>query len=135
MIRDVVFGSKGWEEARGALDAAALRQRVLASNLANVATPGYRAQGVAFEEMLSSEQSRLRLQATQPGHLSGAKSAAVPSPLVQARGGAAGASGVNDVSVEREMTEMTENTLHFQALSLFLSNKYRAIRDAIRPGA
>jgi flagellar basal-body rod protein FlgB len=135
MIREVVFGGKGWEEAKGALDAGALRQRVLASNVANVATPGYRAQEVVFEEMLSSEESKLRMQTTQPGHLTGAKSAPVPRPLTQARGGPVDASGVNDVSVEQEMTEMTENTVHFQALSLLLANKYRAIRDSIRPGA
>lgn len=134
MIQQVVFGSKSFDEAKGALDAGALRQRTLASNIANAATPGYRSQQVLFEELLSGEESRLNLKTTQAGHLAGAKSAPMPKALLEARGGEMDASGVNDVSIEREMTEMTENTIHFQALSQFLANKYRAIRDSIRPG-
>jgi flagellar basal-body rod protein FlgB len=134
VIREVVFGTKGWDEAKAALDAGALRQRVIASNLANVSTPGYRSQDVQFEELLQGETDRLRMECTQPGHLA-TRSAAAPRPVVRARGGEAGASGVNDVVIEREMTELAENTIHFQALSQFLANKYRAIRDSIRSGA
>jgi flagellar basal-body rod protein FlgB len=135
VIRETVFGSKGWGEARRALDAGALRQRVIASNLANVATPGYQAKEVVFEELLTGESTRLQMERTQPGHLAAQATAGSAAPQVIMRGGDLDASGVNDVSVEREMTELTENTIHFQALSQFLANKYRAIRDAIRPGA
>jgi flagellar basal-body rod protein FlgB len=136
MIRDVLFGKDGnLELAKRALDAGTLRQRVIASNLANAETPGYRSQEVAFEELLTQEQQSLDLHATQPGHLKSGPTAPVPQPLVRPRGGEADASGVNDVSVEREMTELTENTIHFQAMSQLLANQYKAVRDAIRPGA
>ncbi len=134
MIREVLFGSQGWNEAKAGLDAAALRQRTIASNIANAATPGYRAQQVVFEELLASEKEGLPMARSRAGHLSGPERA-VPRPSMLPRGGEADASGVNDVSVEREMTELSENTIHFQALSQFLANKYRAVRDAIRPGA
>ena len=134
MIREVVFNSATLDQAKGALDAAALRQRVIASNLANADTPGYKSQEVAFEEMLTTAEEKLRMTRTQPGHLSGAKPPGVPAPVVRPRDGDPGAGGVNDVSPEREMTELTQNTIHFQAVAQLVANRYRGIRDAIRPG-
>ena len=37
----------------GALDAAAMRQKVISNNIANINTPGYQAKAVAFEEHLN----------------------------------------------------------------------------------
>ena len=135
MIREILFGDSTMELAKKALDAGAARQRVISSNLANASTPGFRSQEVVFEELLSNEKQSLRMQETQPGHLSGQTSRPLPSPLVRPRGGDATASGVNDVDVEREMTELTENTIHFQAMSQLLANSYHNLRDAIRPGS
>ena len=131
MIEKILFGSEGWNQAKGALDAAAERQRAIASNIANAATPGYQAKEVAFEEFLQAEKAGGGLSRTQPGHLAGS-SRPIPKPELRARADAGAGSGINNVSIERETTELAENSLHFQALSQFLANKYRAIRDAIR---
>ncbi len=131
MIRSVLFGGRSWEEAKAGLDAGTLRQRTIAANLANAATPGYHAQEVAFEELLTSEQSHLALARSDPGHLAGTERP-LPAPEVLPRDSAAGdASGVNDVSVEEEMTDMAENTIHYQALSQLLGNNYKSIQTAI----
>ena len=135
MIRQIIFGSPSFDEAKGALDAAALRQRTIASNLANANTPGYHAQGVLFEELLTAAQQTLPMAQTQPGHLAPKQGPSIPAPMVQARGGDPGASGVNDVSVEKEMTELAENTIHFQAVSQLLVNQYHSVSSAIRSGA
>jgi len=39
-----------WKGLENALDAATLRQQVIANNIANAGTPGYRGKAVAFEE-------------------------------------------------------------------------------------
>ena len=134
MIRQVIFGTPTFEQGKAGLDAASLRQRTIASNLANAVTPGYKAQEVVFEELLTQEQARLPMTTTQPGHLTPKPGPSIPSPVVQARSQEGEGSGVNDVSVEQEMTELTQNTIHFQALSQLLLNNYHGIRDAIRPG-
>lgn len=136
MIHRILFGDRSWQEAKSSLDASTERQRVIASNIANAQTPGYQAREVAFEEFLqdAGATSKLRLAHTSAGHLSGAKPEVAKS-VVRTRSGGPDGSGANDVSIERESTEMAENSLHFQALSQFLANKYRSIRDAIRPGA
>jgi flagellar basal-body rod protein FlgB len=134
MIREVLFGTQGWDQAKGALDAGTLRQRVISSNLANAETPGYKAQDVAFEELLSDQQSRLPMIRTQAGHLGGT-TASPASARIQPRPGDDGASGVNNVSVESEMTDLAKNQIHFQALSQFMINRYKAISNSIRSGA
>jgi flagellar basal-body rod protein FlgB len=134
MIGKLLFGGRGWTEMKGALDAGALRQRVIASNIANAVTPGYQAQDVAFEDVLSAEKGNLPMTQTRAGHLAGSV-ASSPSPVVRPRGGEVPAGSINDVVIEQEMNEMVQNTIHFQAVSQLLANRYKGIRDAIRPGA
>ncbi len=133
MIGRVLFGGRGWNEMKGALDAGALRQRVLASNIANAGTPGYQAQEVPFEEVLRGEEGNLPMARTRAGHLSGGDTSA-PAPTMRPRGGEVAAGSINDVVIEQEMNEMVQNTIHFQALSQLLANRYKGLRDAIRPG-
>ena len=135
MIRQVIFGTPTLDQEKAALDASALRQRTIASNLANAMTPGYKAQEVAFEELLTQETAKLPLLTTQPGHMTPKSAAVIPAPVVQARPDTGAGSGVNDVSIEKEMTELGENTIHFQAVSQLLINAYHGISNAIRTGA
>lgn len=137
MIDKVLFQGDSWRTAKTALDASAERQRVIASNIANAETPGYQAKEVVFEELLQREEATKAASfahRTQPGHLGGLGSKE-PKPITRPRASSEPNTGVNNVSLERETTEMAENTLHFQALAQLLANKYRSIRDAIRPGA
>ena len=135
MIQKVLFGNSTLEMGKAALDAASLRQRAIASNLANAETPGYRAREVVFEELLSAEQQKLPVAQTQPGHLAAPRGPSIPQPLVRPRADTMEGGSVNNVSAEQEMTELTQNTIHFQALSQLLLNQYHGVRDAIRPGA
>ncbi len=138
MIQRIVFGSGTWERAKASLDAGALRQKAIASNIANAATPGYRAKKVVFEEMLSAETSRLPMDRRNERHIGssgGSSAASTPAPQVRLRGGDPTAGGVNNVSIEAELTELTKNTVHFQSVAQLLANRYKGVRDAIRPGA
>jgi flagellar basal-body rod protein FlgB len=134
MIEKVLFGGKGMSEMKAALDAGAVRQRVIASNIANATTPGYQAQEVIFDDVLQGEQKSLALAKTSPGHLAGT-AAPTPKATIRPRGGEVAPGSINDVVIEREMNEMVQNTIHFQAVSQLLANRYKSLRDAIRPGA
>jgi flagellar basal-body rod protein FlgB len=135
MIDKILFGGKGWSEMKSALDAGSVRQRVLASNIANAETPGYKAQEVVFEDVLRGEEEngKLALAKTSAGHLSGT-STPTAKAIVRDRGGEVPPGAVNDVQIEREMNEMVQNQIHFQAVSQLLANRYKSVRDAIRSG-
>jgi len=87
------------------LDATALRHKVLTQNIANADTPGFVRQDVKFETELSN--------AIREGHVSSF------APSVEADRSALPRADGNNVSVERELADMSENALlHQMAIQL-----------------
>lgn len=130
MLDKILFNRPSWSEGRQALDAGTLRQRTVAQNLAQAATPGYEAQRVSFEERLADAEQAMPMARTRAGHL-GAPGPQPIAPQVEAQNGVVGSNG-NDVDVERELIELQENALHFRALSQFVAGRYRAVLTAIQ---
>ncbi|HVP39540.1 MAG TPA: flagellar basal body rod protein FlgB [Candidatus Saccharimonadales bacterium] len=132
MLDKILFGESIPRMQQG-LDAAALRQKVIADNLANVETPGFQARRVAFEELLQGRQAphRLQLATPEPGHLAGAAGDRPVAPRVEVDTSAQLRSGVNNVDVEREMAALQRVALQHSAVAQLISNKYKLIRQAI----
>jgi flagellar basal-body rod protein FlgB len=97
-----------------------LRQKAIASNVANLQTPGYRRFDVRFDELLakaldSSEEvdiAAIEPQLHQP----------MRTPLK---------SNGNDVNLEAEVGEMVKNSLRHKAYIRLLNKKYSQIELAI----
>jgi flagellar basal-body rod protein FlgB len=100
------------------------RMSVIAQNVANADTPGYKAKDVpAFAEVYAAEWQDMR--STRPGHLGASSAAATPIPDI-ARGHEA--PNGNSVSLEAEMVKSVEaRQNHDMALAI-----YRATSDVIR---
>jgi flagellar basal-body rod protein FlgB len=94
---------------------AGMRQMVVAQNLANADTPGYRA--MAMPAFADAVRSGGALRATRPGHLGGSDTGA----RAQAAAAAAEASpNGNTVSVEMEMLAAVEaQREHSRALAIW----------------
>jgi flagellar basal-body rod protein FlgB len=103
------------------LDVAALRQDVIAQNVANVNTPGYTTMGVNFEDALKD--------ALAPG--SGQQLADVEPQVAPGAGGALRADG-NNVDVDLEMARLQKNAIYFQVYAQMLANDLAEFRSAIR---
>jgi len=108
------------------LQQAAVRHGVLASNIANVDTPGYQARDVSFGQVLGNE---LALAATDVKHL----------PL--ADNGAAGTIRTNDatpwpdknnVEMDLEIAKMTENGMLYEAGVTLLEKKIGMFKSALK---
>jgi len=103
------------------IKAEGLRQKAIASNVANLQTPGYRRIDVKFEQLLaraidspgSVEPGEIKAQIYRP------KQTAVKS-------------NGNDVSLEIEVGEMVKNTLRHRAYVRLLNKKYNQIDLAIK---
>src|SRR5262245_11163433 len=85
------------------LNAATLRHRVIAQNVANVNTPGYRRLEVSFEDALSRHLS------SEPNNID---VSGIKPEIVQAHGGFDRFDG-NNVDVDAEMGSLQKNTLLF----------------------
>ncbi len=100
------------------------RMAVIAENVANADTPGYKAKDVpAFAEVY--EAGGLEMRATRPGHLAAPSAASTPVPdRVRGHESPNG----NSVSLEAEMVKSVEaRQNHDMALAI-----YRATSDVIR---
>ena len=102
------------------LRAESLRHRAIASNVANLETPGYRRVDVKFEELLAkvlASRGTVDLREIAP-QIHQPKSTPVKS-------------NGNDVNLEAEVGEMVKNTLRHRALVRLLNKKYSQIELAI----
>ena len=124
-----------------ALDAYSLRHKVISSNLANITTEGYHAQSVSFEVQLSGAMGGPQMEAstTNPSHLqSGPSNVGQASPAIVESGESIGAttdpqaSGINDVDIDQEMTELAKNQLRFKFASKLLGESFRSLQKSIR---
>lgn len=100
------------------------RMAVIAENVANADTPGYKAKDLpAFAEVYETEG--LGMRATRPGHLSAPPQSAMPIQDI-ARGNES--PNGNSVSLEAEMVKSVQaRQNHDMALAI-----YRATSDVIR---
>jgi flagellar basal-body rod protein FlgB len=100
------------------LDQAAFRQSVIASNVANVDTPGYRALDVNFRSHLEAAGGLENV------HL---KTREVPGLLQRPDG--------NNVSLERESLLMAQTQLQFRTGVELLRAEFRRLQSAIQEGS
>jgi len=96
------------------MDLLSVRQKLVASNIANADTPGYRTQDIDFQtEFLSAMGG-------------------TPRP-VEVDGMPVKNDG-NNVSIDRESRLLAENAMRFQMASNLLRGQVHAVRSAIQEG-
>lgn len=130
VIEKLLFGKPSFNEAKTALDSGATRQKVIASNIANANTAGYQAQQVRFEELLPEMKGKAPLTKTNAAHLPSHTDAPPPARIEPRDTGAF--NGINDVEIEQEMVELSQNAVHYQAIAQLVAGRYRALLEAIR---
>ena len=132
MFLDKVIFNKTKAPVLGAvLDVTQLRQRVIANNIANVSTKGYRRKELRFQEYLDSyvRQPPVEGQRTDPRHL--AVPHATDSPEVYEPQTGLNDTGVNNVDVDREMADLAENHLYFNVGAKLLANTFNGLKKSI----
>lgn len=113
-----------------ALGAAGKRQEVLANNLANVNTPGYKRLDVNFDGALSKA-----LQDIRSGDENALDALSNLKPQVQQDSSAiAVRSDGNSVDVDQEMAFLAENNIRYNALVQLSQKKLEVLKYAIGDG-
>src|SRR4051812_12393795 len=89
------------------MDQLATRQKLTASNIANADTPGYKTKDIDFRSELTS--------------------------IIDAPGLSANNDG-NNVSLDREARNLSENAMRFSIASNLMQTQIRSLRNAIQEG-
>jgi flagellar basal-body rod protein FlgB len=111
------------------LKARSQRLDVLASNIANAATPGYKAKDVDFRNILQGNADDIALQSTNSAHLSGGQN--IPGTLKFRIPVQPSADG-NTVEMATEQTAFAENSLHYQTSLAFLNGRISTLMRALK---
>ncbi len=120
------------------LDLRQARQRVIASNIANEETPGYRATELNFQDSLQAAnrgRGFVTLAVTQGQHI-GPRGNSVQQVTGQLGSVPAGdiPLDANSVNIELEMAKMSDNAMQYNVAADLLARKFRGLLNAIREG-
>jgi flagellar basal-body rod protein FlgB len=108
------------------------RAEVLAANLANADTPGYKARDFDFKAMLANEvDNSSRMRTTDKGHIQSEEGMVPPSQLLYRTPLQPSLDG-NTVDTEQEHTAFSANAIEYQTSLTFINSKISGIRKALR---
>lgn len=115
-----------------ALQLRAARAEILANNLANSDTPGFKARDINFQAVLAGEVSArnsVAMQRTHTGHLIGRSQRddelLYRNPIQPSIDG-------NTVDSQMEQALFSRNSMNYNASFEFLSGKFKGMKGAIR---
>ena len=113
------------------------RANLLANNIANADTPGFKARDIDFKSVLAAQQNQNtyttneRLSASNPSHMAGQAEQSLSTdlkyrtPLMPSLDG-------NSVDIQLEQTEFAQNSLQFMASLRFVNGKFQGMMSAIK---
>jgi len=106
------------------------KNEIIASNIANAATPNYKARDLDFKSEMSRHLKTGNLTTTNERHFSlmrpvSHKGVSFKEPLQQSLDG-------NTVELAVEQMEFSENTIRYSTTLSFLNNKIAGLMSAIR---
>jgi len=118
--------SDGFEILEGLIRQAVIRNGVVASNIANVDTPNYKAKDVHFGNAL--DDAFIQLKTTHAQHLKGGNSGGSEDVTIETTEPWA---DKNNVELDVEVEKMIENALLFQAGVTLFSTKVKLYKNAL----
>ncbi|MAL98383.1 flagellar basal body rod protein FlgB [Hydrocarboniclastica marina] len=117
-----------------ALNVRSQRAEVLANNLANADTPGFKARDFDFKAALNqASNNQMKMQTTQGNHLTGSAGAAgAPDQELLYRTPLQPSLDGNTVDSQMELSAYMRNAMDFQSSFQFLNSKFQGLSRAIK---
>lgn len=119
------------------MDAAALRNDIIANNLANVDTPRFKRSEVIFEQklkkVLQNQTNYVKLERTNSKHIQIREKNLLNDivPEISTLDELSYRNDENNVDLDLEMAKRTKNEIYYNALGQSMSNEIRLLRMAI----
>lgn len=132
MIKTGLLDQSRLRTLKKAVDVYAKRQEITARNISNVQTSGYRTEELKFEDLISGATHQLQGSRTHKGHLSlGRRDVGAAEPeMVETPSNFD--NGVNNVDIDKEMTDLATTDLSYRLATRLLSMRYSTLRGAIK---
>lgn len=115
-----------------ALNYSAVKHKTIAQNIANVDTPNYKSKSVEFRSQFDRS---LRAYQTDPKHIPFSTEHLKNSGYtVRTNDDTTYLHNGNNVDVDKEMSELAENQLYYQALIQRMNGKMNSIKMVVKGG-
>jgi flagellar basal-body rod protein FlgB len=134
-INDFLFNRISIPDLGKSLDAYSMRQKAISNNIANVNTPGYKAERVSFEKEYKKAiyGSGVKADKTNEKHIQiGTRRLQNLHPEVKLRDDRVNDSGINNVDIDFEMSKMAENNLRYQISAELVKKRFRLLQSSIK---
>jgi len=118
---------KGFKILERIMHAANTRHHVIASNISNADTPGYKARDVDFKKILGKEE--IKLKKTDSNHINNSLDKGNNVKLIIEENPSWG--DKNNVELDVEVAKMTENSLMLESALSIMAMKIRMFKNAI----
>ena len=111
------------------LDNRVSQQKVIASNIANIDTPNYKAKDLKFHRILSDNMDGLQMKRSHALHMTDGSGGIRHNELIESP--TPGRPDGNNVNIDDEMLKMTENNIQYNVSVQMLSKQLKKIQEAI----
>lgn len=113
------------------IDYCSVKNKVISKNIANIGTENYKREDVSFQEMLDTKMNQLRT--TNKKHISFLPVSENQFQVYKDKG-MENVSGINNVDIDKEMSELASNALLFRFSSKKIADYYRGLQNVIKGG-
>lgn len=119
-----------------ALDVASARHTVIASNIANIDTPGYTAKVINFQDAFQGALNGggLGMKRSVEKHLSGMASAGSMSAYVKDQVNNSMRNDGNNVNIDTEMMALSQNNILYNMAAQLIGSQFNSLKYAISEG-
>ena len=120
-------------ELKRALDVSHVRNRVIAENIANSETPGFKGSSVDFQRAMVDANSSAGLNMSKTSNMHISPKGSNRAVKIDKSGNPSRADG-NNVDQNMEMTRLSENAIVYNTAAELLNRKLKLLKFAIEEG-
>ncbi len=122
-----IFGNADFQALTGGLNASSMREQVIANNLANANTPGYKRQTVSFESSLDAalKQNANTMFAVPQAPISSIQPKVITDSTTSTR------TDGNNVDPDVENADLATNTIHYETIAQSATNYFKDVMTAV----
>ena len=128
-----------------ALDGSFRRGELIANNVANATTPGYKRKDINFKEVLKNQMTegqnsgKISLETTSPNHISfsgAGVSNTADNNVIRGESSNSGSyrNDKNSVDIDVEMAEMAKNSIYYNVLTRRAAARFSTLNQVIDKG-
>jgi len=123
------------EAMAGYMDRLSQRQQIVASNIANIDTPGYKTKDISFratmQELMNAE---VDLHTSRPGHISTPDNSFLRNSMTFETPGLIERADQNNVDIDRELLKLGETSFGYSLMTQLMRGKFRTLALSINEG-